>query len=88
MVDVLAAERRHVVAMGASPWIVGDERELSPNGTTRIDGRQGPVTPLGLGGTGASVVTTGSRPWLQHAVPSGLMRGLLTPYPLPLTPYP
>ena len=73
MVDVLAAERRHVVVMGASLWIVGVERELSPNGTTRIDGRKVPVAPLGLGTMGASVnhglapVATTCRPFGTNA---------------------
>ncbi len=50
-----AAERRHVVAMGASPWIAGRVRELSPNGTAGIAGMRDPVAPLGLRRMVASV---------------------------------
>ena len=47
-VDVLAAERRNVVAMGASPWNTYRHRMLSPNGTTGIGDAMFLVAPLGL----------------------------------------
>gem|GEM_PF-1686957 len=44
----LAATRRHVVAMGVSPWNADPKLRFSPNGATRGVLRGIPVAPLGL----------------------------------------
>ena len=44
----LAAKRRQVVAMGASPWNAGNKWRQSPSGATRVAVLCLPVAPLGL----------------------------------------
>jgi len=63
----LAAERRQVVAMGASPWNAVNNSRRSPSGATRDGVRCLPVAPLGLGNVspdnhGLTPVATACRP--------------------------
>jgi len=63
----LAATRRHVVAMGVSPWNTAPKLRFSPNWATRGVARDVRVAPLGLGACrdavhGLTPVATTCRP--------------------------
>ena len=61
-----------MVATGASPWIVPKLCFSVPTGR-HVSVPQGSCRPFGTQ-RAASFNSTGSRPWLQHAVPLGLNR--------------
>ena len=58
--------------MGVSPWRTNLTHGVSPEGTTGNDSQTIHVAPSGLLDLVLLPTSTGSRPWLQHTVPSGL----------------
>jgi|GEM_PF-6711623 len=67
-----ATKWRNDVAMGVSPWNTKHPRAISPEGTTEI-ARHPFLSPLRGLVIVCDTASTGSRPWLQHIVPSGLI---------------
>ena len=72
MIAALPATKcRNDLAMGVSPWKTKQPRAVSPEGTTGPFGQPILVAPSGLH-VRVDTSSTGSRPRLQHVVPSGL----------------
>ncbi len=65
---VLVPTGRHVVAMGVSPWLRGNRTVRSPKRGDMIHRSCRPFGTLRKWGPRSM----GLRPWLHHAVPSGL----------------
>lgn len=70
---VTATEWRHFVATGVSPWFVPQPRFSVPKGRHESVLEQRECRPFRTHYL-AFVWSTGSRPWLQPAVPLGLNR--------------